>query len=287
MSRVYFHSPSETTELRGAERHHLAWFTTHLTWPIIEPYAENRWGERDTPAHILKIIPKACYLHSTGQEALMRLDAFRTWFNVSMDESSDHFLIDGEKLRLFSLQLNTLYRMGDDPLKLAARLHGQCEIHTWVDGPNREWLAEIMEWGRKTGVFRPEMGWEDVIELLRKRDDEPVVTSFSVCESFPNAGIAGWLQLEKNQARLREDETLRDGIHEEWYELPGEQQWEMAMTRLRSGEVGAGLELEPEGWDEYYFNEGKTLFDVAEHLDKLIEAERAAKKAQEGAALHV
>jgi len=237
--------------------------------------------------HLLKIVPKVSYLHSIGQGALAQLDAFRTWFSVSTDESSDHFLINGEKLRLFPLPLNTLYRIGDAPLKLAARLHGQCEIHAWVDGPNREWLAEIMEWGRETGVFRAEMGWEAVIELLRKRDDEPVVTSYSVCESFPNAGVAGWLQLEENQARLRKDETLRDSIHEEWYELSGKRQWELAMTRLRSEKVGAGLELTPDDWDEYYFDKGETLFNVAEHLNELIEAERAAKKAQEEATSHV
>jgi hypothetical protein len=289
MSRVYFHSPSGEAELRGAERHHMAWFSTHLTWPIIERFAENRWGERGTPPHLLKIIPRESYLHGTEPEALSRLDAFRTWFNVSMDEKNDHFLIDGKKLRLFPLQLNTLYKMGDDPLKLAARLHAQCEIHTWVDGPNREWLAEIIEYGLQTNIFRPGMDWDEVVALLRSRADEPVVTSYSVCERFPNARVAGWMQRPEIQARLKQepDDDNEDMLYEEWYSVPDEQRWEMAMARLRTGEAGAGLELKPDDWDEYYFNEGLTLFDVAAHLDKLVDAEREAKKGPQELAAHV
>lgn len=40
----------------------------------------------------------------------------------------------------------------------------------------------------------------------------------------------------------------------------------------------AGLELKPDNWNEYYFDNGKTLFEVAEYLDKLCKAERAAKR---------
>lgn len=285
MSRVYFHSPSGTVELWGAERHHMAWLSTHLTWPILEPYAERRFGrpEGDRPS-IMDIVAPGSYLHTTPMEALHRMDAFRTWYSVSGEKDS-YFVLDGKKVELFDLQLNTLYKMGNDPLALAARIHGQCEIHAYVEGPNRAWLAGIMKEGRALNIYREGSGWETVIELLLSRDDEPVVMSYSVCEQFPNSRVAGWKA--RNQARIdaappEEQERLGDEIYDEFQNLPSEERWAMCMTALRSGEAGAGLELKPDDWDDYYFRDGTTCFDVAAHLDRKAEEARLKKEAANG-----
>lgn len=274
MSRVYFHSPSGTTELRGAERHQLAWYAGHLTWPILERFTEARFGQTDISPPLLRVVSRSCYLHGTPPEALARLGAFKTWYIVAMDPEAE-FLLGDKRVSLFTLQLNTLLKIGDDPLKLAARIHGQCEIYAYVEGPNRRWLAEIMTRGLKTGVYRQNMHWEDVIAFLCERDDEPVVMSYSVCEQFPNPGVAEWMS--ENQERVLEDESNADEIHEEWYELSTEEQWARAMPKLRGGGVGSGLELKPDGWNDYYFGEGLTAFHVAAHLDALLDAEGRKK----------
>ncbi|MER6813572.1 hypothetical protein ABT299_30250 [Spirillospora sp. NPDC000708] len=81
------------------------------------------------------------------------------------------------------------------------RLHG---------GPNRAWLADVIEQGLADGVLRRavryqphpdtprkewpsrEMGWDEATALLRARDDEPTVVSSSFCDRFPNEDIADW-----------------------------------------------------------------------------------------------
>ena len=62
------------------------------------------------------------------------------------------------------------------------------------------------------------MGWEGAIELLRSTDQGEVVTSYSVCDQFPNVYIADW-----------EDDNHGD----DWYDLPHEERWSMAIVKLR------------------------------------------------------
>jgi hypothetical protein len=46
-------------------------------------------------------------------------------------------------------------------VRFLARLHGQCEVHGWVAGKNRAWLADIIETGRETAILRDDMGWRE------------------------------------------------------------------------------------------------------------------------------
>lgn len=131
------------------------------------------------------------------------------------------------------ISLNTAIAVGNDALRLGARLHGQCEIHCYVEGPNRAWLAGIIEAGRESGFYRESMGWESVCGLLRRRDDSPVVTSYSVTEQFP-------------EFRGGADDALTD-----------EQRWEQGVTELRAD---WSLELKPENFATFRFGDGATVF---------------------------
>ncbi len=82
---------------------------------------------------------------------------------------------------------------------LAARIAGQAEVHGFCEGIDRAWLAGLIDEGLKSGEFRKNTGyphreesWEHVTAFLRARDDEPVVMSYSVTDSFPNRRAAGW-----------------------------------------------------------------------------------------------
>lgn len=150
--------------------------------------------------------------------------------------------LNGNPFGLFDLQLNSAVAMGGNALKLAARLHGQCEIHCYVEGPNRNWLASMIEEALSKSVLRKELGWEGAITLLRKANDSPVVCSHSVCEQFPNAGIADWVPPK--------DEEGGDN-YDAWYDLPAEEQWRLGMKGLRMH--GGGLEMKPEEWDNFFF----------------------------------
>lgn len=69
-----------------------------------------------------------------------------------------------------ALAANTALVLGSDAVKMAARIHAQCEIHGYFEGKNRKWAADIVRKGRQAGIFRANMGWEEVIDLLEKGD---------------------------------------------------------------------------------------------------------------------
>jgi len=198
--------------------------------------------------HVLRSIldPSHYAAKQTGRQFA---DTLSTALRVAMDSSI--LVIGGSPIDVFSATLNTAIVMGSDPIILSARLHGQCEIHTYIEGKNRNWLAGIIEQGRKSGILRSDSGWESAIEHLRERDDEPVVTSYSVCDSFPNAGVSDW----------KPDKVDEDG-EADWdayYDLSSEERWSLGMTALRAKPY---MEMTPENWSTYYFGDGQTGFSL-------------------------
>lgn len=217
MSRVYFHSPSDgTAELRGSERAHMRLLAYDLAFACF-----HTDFMRDNDPLFASVPPSVGLYSSQGDRFRQR---FRTWLSVG----EGGFLVDGLNIDKDDLVLNTALAIGGDPLRLFVRLHAQCEIHTWVEGPDRAWLAGIIGEGLGTGIMRPHQGWDDVQRLLLRRDDEPVVTSFSGTDTFPSVNLAGW-----------------DEEPDDWYDVPADVQWTRAMEGLRKIK---GLRLNPQRW---------------------------------------
>lgn len=242
MSRIFFHSPSErTVGLLGSERAYMGIVCADIACGIIRPdVCYDRLRALISPSHYMAREDR------TGPGWLNRWSmnyatAFRTvtgngliaWKGVDVDT--------------FQLQLNTVLAVGNDVLRLMARLHGQCEIHAYVEGADREWLAAIIERGRETALLRPTVGWESVIDLLRRHDDEPVVTSYSVCGGFP--GRAGYTGCPHDEAAL-----------DAWLGAPPDLQWERGMAWARAH--APRLQPDKWGWPDYYFGSGLTVFDI-------------------------
>lgn len=230
MSRIYFHSPSRETEVMGSERAMMGHYVSEL---FLMALGVSDYDYPNDP-HVLRNIlePSHYAAKETGRQFASMLSVA---LRVGMD--SRILVVDGEAVNVFAASLNTAIVMGSDPIILSARLHGQCEIHTYVEGANRAWLAGIIERGLASGIFRSDSGWESVIEHLRERDDEPVVTSYSVCEQFPNAGAAGWKPDKVNEEG--------DGDWDAYYDLPSEEQWRMGMEALRAKLF---IEMTPDKW---------------------------------------
>ena len=247
MSRIYFHSEDETAEVRGSECAHLGVTCSRITWSVFKSVAED-WGERK--ALLRKLFPPGHYV--------LECDGFTEAARIYLSVGQGPLILGGKEINLFSLRLNTAHYMGSNPVRLAARLHGQCEIHAYVEGPNRGWLASIIREGREFKFFRDDMGWESVVALLESDDATPVVTSYSVCESFPNAGIA------KFDCPILADGELD---WDAWYEVSRAERWAMAMAGLRSS--GGGLEMKPETWDDYCFGDGLGANEVVSQLVSL------------------
>lgn len=198
--------------------------------------------------------------------------------------------VAGVALHTMDVGLNTALAAGSDPIKLAAKLHGYCELHAWVDGPDRAWLAGIMQEGLDIGLYRrgiwyskmPDgprdqwtpQGWEDVITLLRARDDEPVVTSYTVCDGFPNPEF-GWMQpwpdgVPKTWDALSDEQQQeRTDRSEAWYDLDHDERWRISMEALRSRPGG---QLSPSTLADA-FGPGVTVYDLlAQDRDERVRA---------------
>jgi len=242
MSGIYFHTQNKTARLSGSERAHFGVFCNDLAWCVLRQTAEG-----SNPS-LKKIFPTTHYVHHARDFE----ENARVSFAVGM---SDDLCLADRKINPFSLSLNTAFALGNDAVKLAARIHGQCEIHCWLAGVNRQWLVGIVEQGLKCGFYRTGMGWDEVIELLKEDNENPVVLSYSVCDSFPNSYVAGWVP-----------PISKDGEPDcdAWYDLPEDDQWRLAFDGLVAS--GRGLELTPTNWNEFFFNDGYTALDLVRDL---------------------
>lgn len=256
MSRIYFHSEHGTAELRGSERAYMGVFCGNLLVATLEPLDD--FSDRDGSNPLQRLVPPDSYIHAyaAGTQWTAR---FRQWARSSF--GNDGFVYQDRQVPRFDAALNTALAIGDDPVKLMARLHGQCEIHCWVEGSNRAWLAGIMQRGRASGLYRADQGWEAVIDLLLSRNDSPVVCSYSVCEGFPHALLAYeaglWQATEDEDGELNWDA---------WYDLPQTEKWRLGMAALRA-QPQRWLELKPDDWADYCFNDGVTGLDLRAWVD--------------------
>ncbi|MFD6565481.1 hypothetical protein [Micromonospora profundi] len=287
MSRIYFHSPSGDAELRGSER---AWLGSIARGPAATAWDLDPLHGIDRARDILALVPEvpdgphgANYLHTYLREAGAQEQAnkrvYADWSpGRPLSGPTSHepqrrlisslstalryglrMIVAGVELHTANLDLNTALVAGSDPVRLAAKIDGWCEAHCWVEGPDRAWLADIIDRGLTAGLYRKglwysntpdgpkdqwsDQGWGQVLDLLRSRDDEPVVMSYSVCDGFPNPEIAG-----------RESESGQ------WYDLPGGEQWQTAMDGLRRERPWA--RLAPDTLGEVMFGLPVTVYDL-------------------------
>ena len=235
MSRICFHGEQGDVEVYGTERAYMGKVLADIG--LIPLMSMCDGGN----PQIMKYIPERCYLTDTNCKGDKDFKSmFRTWFRVS----DDGLMLNSEKHSCFGIMLNTALVFGSDPIKLYARIHGQCEQHTFVEGENREWLAAIIQAGLDSCIYRKDRGWEDVIELLAADSDNPIVLSYSICESFPNRFVAEY-----------EDDV--DG--DTWYEMNKSDQWAIGIEALRTHRW---LELKPSTFGDYGFDECVNSFAI-------------------------
>jgi hypothetical protein len=273
MSRIYFHSPSGEAEVLGAERAHLG--------ILVNDTAERRvWHYARLYLDPVQKLTSRSHLQPDRPYFLGR---FITAFRVRGDKL---LTWRGREIDAFAMALNTAIDLDGEGMRLVARLEGQCEIHCYVEGENRAWLAGLIQDALDAGMLRHGMGWDapprnpygkggGVIPLLRSRADEPVVMSYSVEASFPYAAhvampphpqewipegwsTEGWAALSDDERAGYRDEGRSDAFDN----LPETERWAFAMDWLRSRSETMGLELKPDDWGTFRFGHGLTVLDL-------------------------
>jgi hypothetical protein len=329
VSRIYWHSPSRDVELRGSER---AWCGHIARGPAEAAWDLHGSGAYGRAVQIVALVPEVPdrgsgenYLHTSlraaqeqeaankalyaawkpGQPGPWGVDyeperKFVNSLRLKLRADTVKLQVAGVELDSADLDMNTALVAGSDPVRLATKIHGWCEAHCWVDGPDRAWLADIIDEGLRVGIFRRGLwyvdrpcdgppseqpdrqwspqGWDDVTGLLRERDDEPVVMSYSVCDSFPNQetaywipeplpdewvpdwattpeGLAEWLEIDEEGRAERRHTAERD----QWYALPDEEKWRLAMAGLRDRGWG---QLSPDTLATEMFSWPVTVYDL-------------------------
>ncbi len=211
MSRIYFHAKDEEAEV-GADRAMMGSIVNRVAEVLLD------LDTHDNRDHwILPLIG----VGGTHEQFLIS----------SLRHGSGKLKVGDKEFEQFTLALNSALKLGSRAVKLAARLHGQCEIHAWVDDQNRGWFADVIEEALAAHVIRDDMGWDDVIALMRKPGVGPVFTSYSVTNQFPG----GVLPYDNET-----DEYIGG--------------WDEAVAKMR--EEGRSLEIKPDNFDTYYFNDG-------------------------------
>ncbi len=251
MSRIYAHQLGhDPVEIHGSER---AWMANQCTNLFI--------GLFDYPADTFGRPPWQHQFFGKMNDFLTDCPdglAKQARVNLALSTSfhpDDLLVYEGKPLNPFCLALNTVLRAGSDPFKLCARLHGQCEIHCWVDGPDRAWLAQIIQQGRKHRILRDNQGWSNLVEFLEKFDNTPVVFSYSVCEGFPNLALA-------REAGFDPGDDI-----DNYYTLSEHQKWDFGMNALRKEAQnpelhGCTRQLSPTNWNTFGFGHGLSAFDL-------------------------
>lgn len=285
MSCVYFHTPTQETHLAGSER---AWLKT-----LTEGIGRSAWNLDFTGWDNAKRI-MAMYSTDAGDNRHAEyvpiqfedarqdprgIQKFLTSLNLALSARGLDFKVKGVKLHSSSVELNTTLAVGSPALQLAAKIHGWCETHAYIEGEDRAWVADIIDQGLKARIYRGalhstdregkpaiyDVGWERVQDLLRTRDDEPVVMSYSVCETFPNSEVIDdWYA-------GAEKESEHMALSEKWYELDDDEKWARAMPALRKNKPWA--RIAPDTLGDVYFGLPVTIHDLlAEDRDERIAA---------------
>jgi hypothetical protein len=299
MSRVYWHTPSGEAALAGAERlwcSHLVENVAAPVWGFSErgrtglaralwllEHAVDRLGSGIADLKRQASVIREQLSHTkaqgwTSQDIERERDLIR-WMGPVMRVNGIDLRVHGVALNTVNIDSNTALYAGSAPVALASKIHGWCECHAWIEGADREGVAKIIEEGLELRLYRRGMGWESrysefdegngVIDLLRADADEPVVLSYSVCDSFPNPDCTTW-EADDSDGRLaaiENDDHRAEARAEHWSELSSDEQWDGGMWWLRRERPWA--RINPANLRDFSFDAPVSAYDfLGEDIDK-------------------
>ena len=145
-----------------------------------------------------------------------------------------------------TVQLNTALRIGNDIVKLLARIQGHGEEPCFVEARNAKWLASIIMRGIAHQWLFEEDGWLPVVSMLERTRDPIVITGTL---DFANVDFVkgAWIGLlPKREAHKHKSKR-----------------WRACITALREQ---PRLELNPKTWEDYCFGSGIDALKINAHI---------------------
>ena len=242
MSSIYFSTMEHKAAVSGAERALMGVLCSSMAIAGLGSFKYNNtkleW--------FLSMLPSEHYLNHQPYNIID--ESIRLFLSQGFDDIP-LTLSTGDKVGIFPTMLNTAILLGSDAVKLAARLHGQCEIHCYIEEANKEWVKGLIEDSLACKIFREGLGWEkprydhyvSVLDLLSMKDTGPVVCHYSVTDSFPNSAL------------VEMEEEVFD-------QLSDDERWDLCLQELRK--QSAGLEISPADWGGFRYSPGYTFFDL-------------------------
>lgn len=230
MSSITFHTRDEDVSVGGAERAYMGFLCDRLTFAVLDIELASI-NSNEMRSRLMRVVRPGHYLHDmTPDKQVLSLPA-------ALSCGHDTLQWNGHHIDFWHVVLNTALALGSDAVRLSARIHASCEIHGWVAGQNRLWLADIIEGGLTDDVLRQAHqtqygNWPAVLKLLRSSTQSAVVMSYSVTDDFPP-----W---------DHENDCPKD--------------WGTAFLELMAS--GGGLELCPDTWSTHRYGTGLTALDL-------------------------
>ncbi|MFI6179803.1 hypothetical protein ACIA8R_29960 [Nonomuraea sp. NPDC051191] len=165
MSRLYWHTPTRTAELLGAEYawlHNLAGGSAEAAWALDRTGSLDRvelilgWvraADGDGIADLRKLLAEA---KAHPDDAALRQRLVQT-LQVRMRLSGLELEVAGVRLNTGNVDLNTVLAVGSDPMRLATKIAGWGSQHAFIEGPDRAWAADLIDQGLAAGPFRKQL----------------------------------------------------------------------------------------------------------------------------------
>lgn len=259
MSRVYFNDGQREAELWGSERAYAGMMVHNAALMVLNPC-----GFRSDERLRQFIDPKSYLVDSFQRSTRSFGEEFTRAWTGSLFMGKKGFAFEGKPLYPFTISLSTASLLGDQ-MSIFAWIHGQSEVHGYLEGEHRDWLAGIIDKGRKRGIFRKDQGWESVAAFLRESGERPVVLSYSVTDGFPGGDCIDPAKLEPFQ---QEGDEKWDSWERYYEQTSEEERWADGIEWLRSGGANVGA-LTPENIGSRAYGD-VTAFDMMD-TDRLRE----------------
>jgi hypothetical protein len=252
MSAIIAHMHNENIAIPGGIRGAWDLLFRDIFMRIMKPAI---YDGPDKTAGLRSLLPPGhCLLAEQGYEFENLAECWLRGRMLHADNLEHPFLVlDGRRLLFFATVLNTVVSLGSDALTLAARLHGQCELHCYVEYEDFYWFADMLR--KSIPIFRAQhkqatnqLEWlEHEMRQIHRKKGLPVVFSYSVTNPWPNA-------LDCN---------VSDGA---WAKMDRDRRWSLGTEALRS-HPEKRLRIGPDEWDGYQFDYGLSAFDLLARIE--------------------